>query len=294
MIGGTSVILRSRGVAEQAAMTVSSADPAAVNSTPTEPGPSLRIRELSLSYKNRQREGPAVRLILDDIGLDARAGEFVTIIGPSGCGKSTLLGCIAGVIDYDSGSICIEGDLIAGPSEHTAVVFQQPSLLAWRTVQANVEYGLQLQGRPRGERRDRARAAIETVGLSSFADYYPHELSGGMQQRVNLARAWALDTRVLLMDEPFGHLDAMTRETMQQELLGLSTASRVTLFVTHDVGEAVLLGDRVIVMSGDPGRIKTVVPVELPRPRPAGIETDARFQSTVAELQATLGKRSEA
>jgi NitT/TauT family transport system ATP-binding protein len=250
----------------------------------------LHIKDVSISFRVRQRDRTADsrRRVLDNVNLAAKRGDFITIIGPSGCGKSTLLGSIAGIVDYDSGSISIDGEQVNGPSRHTAVVFQQASLLAWRTVQRNVEYGMELQGVARSERRARASSAIRLVGLGDFTHYYPHELSGGMQQRVNLARAWALDPTVLLMDEPFGQLDAMTRSTMQHELLELATGARIILFVTHDVSEAVLLGDRVVVMSSEPGRIDHVVDVDIPRPRSHDVEYDPRFLQAVARLRVDL------
>jgi NitT/TauT family transport system ATP-binding protein len=232
--------------------------------------------------------------VLDDISLQAKPGEFLTIIGPSGCGKSTLLSCIAGLVPYDSGDIIVNGERVHGPFTQCAVVFQQASLLPWRNVMRNVEYGLELAGVDKGRRRARAVEALTLVGLEQQQTYLPHELSGGMQQRVNLARALAMEPDLLLMDEPFGAVDALTKEHLQDELVTLTTRrSRTTVFITHDVEEAVFLGDRVIVMSSRPGRIKEILGVPLRRPRSRTDLAAADMQQLIMRLRAMLGTAPE-
>jgi NitT/TauT family transport system ATP-binding protein len=218
-------------------------------------------------------------LAVDGASLDVRSGEFVSLVGPSGCGKTTLLNAVDGLIPISSGTLTLDGRSITKPGEDRAMVFQQPSLLPWRTVLGNVVYGLELQGGlPRGEAKERALGLVKLVGLSGFEQSYPSELSGGMQQRVNLARALAIDPQILLLDEPFAALDAQTREFMQLELLRVWAATRKTmLFVTHDIKEAVYLADRVIVFTARPGRVKLSVPIDLPRPRQLGIKRETRF-----------------
>jgi len=206
-------------------------------------------------------------------------GEFVALVGPSGCGKTTLLNIVAGLLPYDLGSVAIDGKRIEGPGVDRAVVFQQASLLPWRTVAGNVRYGMELHKRfDRTSIRERTEHFISLVGLTGFERHYPSELSGGMQQRVNLARALAADPLVLLMDEPFAALDAQTREHMQAELLKIwSKARKTVLFITHQISEAVYLADRIAVMSARPGRIKGVFEVPIERPRPLRVKRDARF-----------------
>lgn len=249
----------------------------------------LEARGLGMEYPARGRTATA-STVLSDVSFEMVRGEFVTVIGPSGCGKSTLLKCIAGLEDYQYGELLVDGVPVTGPSTECSVVFQAPSLLPWRRVLFNVEYGLRLRrGTPRDERRRRAEEALELVGLGGVASRFPHELSGGMQQRANLARALAVDPSLLLMDEPFGALDAMTREAMQDELVRIAQdRSRTTVFVTHDVEEAVFLGDRVIVMDRHPGRIAEIVPVELPRPRRRDVVESAEFQSIAGHLRELL------
>jgi NitT/TauT family transport system ATP-binding protein len=210
--------------------------------------------------------------------LDVMAGEFVSIIGPSGCGKTTFLNIVDGLLRPTGGQVLLDGRPIAGPGPDRAVVFQDPCLLPWRTVARNATYGLELQRRLTPETAERARAFVEMVGLRGFEDYYPHELSGGMQQRVNLARALTIDPLILLMDEPFAALDAQTREVMQQELLTIWQQARKTvLFVTHQINEALYLSDRVVIFSARPSRVKAVLRVDLPRPRPLAVKRHPRF-----------------
>ncbi|MGW2203114.1 ABC transporter ATP-binding protein [Streptomyces sp. NPDC001774] len=201
---------------------------------------------------------------VDGIDLEIAAGEFVALVGPSGCGKSTLLDMLGGLTRPTGGRILLDGTPVTGPGLNRGIVFQQYALLPWRTAQGNVEFGLEATGVPRRERASRAREFLDLVGLSGFEDRHPHELSGGMRQRVAIARSLAYDPDVLLMDEPFGALDAQTRESLQDELLRIwQRTGKTVVFITHSIDEAVYLGQRVAVMTSRPGRIKQVVPVAL-------------------------------
>ncbi|MFE5628651.1 ABC transporter ATP-binding protein [Streptomyces sp. NPDC056470] len=201
---------------------------------------------------------------VDGIDLEIAAGEFVALVGPSGCGKSTLLDMLGGLTRPTGGRILLDGTPVTGPGLNRGIVFQQYALLPWRTAQGNVEFGLEATGVPRRERAARAREFLDLVGLSGFEDRHPHELSGGMRQRVAIARSLAYDPDVLLMDEPFGALDAQTRESLQDELLRIwQRTGKTVVFITHSIDEAVYLGQRVAVMTSRPGRIKQVVPVAL-------------------------------
>jgi NitT/TauT family transport system ATP-binding protein len=198
----------------------------------------------------------------DKVDLAIRPGEFVTLVGPSGCGKTTLLKAIAGFIRPTEGTIHCDGKLVQGPGRERGVVFQELAILPWRTVRRNIGHGLEIAGVSRAERDRTVRRLIELTGLTGFEDRYPHELSGGMRQRVAVARTWAADPDVILMDEPFAAVDAMTRLTLQEELARLCAATRKTVFfITHSVDEAVFLGDRVLVMTRRPGRIKAEISV---------------------------------
>jgi NitT/TauT family transport system ATP-binding protein len=207
--------------------------------------------------------GPSDRFTaLEDITLDVRPGEFLTLVGPSGCGKSTLLDLLGGLTAPTSGRILLDGRPIEGPARDRGIVFQQYALFPWRTAAQNVEFGLDIAGLKARQRREIARHYLDLVGLTAFADRYPHELSGGMKQRVAIARSLAYDPEVLLMDEPFAALDAQTRETLQGELLRIWRATGKTIiFITHGIDEAVVLGQRVAVMTSRPGRIKQVVEI---------------------------------
>jgi NitT/TauT family transport system ATP-binding protein len=205
---------------------------------------------------------------LDGLDLAARPGEFVSIVGPSGCGKSTLLYILAGFIEAGAGEVTMDGEPITGPDPARGIVFQEFVLFPWKTVLGNVTYGLGEQGVPRRERAERARRYLEMVKLTGFERHFPKELSGGMKQRVALARSLIMDPEVLLMDEPFGAVDAQTRIVLQQELLQIWERTRKTvLFVTHSVDEALHLSDRVYVLSSRPARVRDVIDVDLPRPR---------------------------
>jgi NitT/TauT family transport system ATP-binding protein len=206
--------------------------------------------------------------ILQDINLSIKENEFICFIGPSGCGKTTLLRIVAGLEDPTVGTITLDGELIKGPSPERGMVFQEYSLFPWRTVIDNIAFGLELRGIPANERMVRSRQYLKMVGLERFETRYPHELSGGMKQRVAIARALVNDPRALLMDEPFGALDAQTRNIMQSELLRIwSEEKKTVVFVTHSVDEAIYLADRIVIMSARPGRIKDVIEIPLVRPR---------------------------
>src|ERR1700722_12564520 len=228
----------------------------------------LEIRQMSHSFLVPCKEGLRVTPALRDLDFQVRDNEFLCIVGPSGCGKTTLLRIVAGLVKPETGSVFIDGKPAGGPSSDRCMVFQHFGLLPWRTVLGNVEFGLELQGVNRAERRTRAERSIEMLHLDGFQHHYPHQLSGGMQQRTGLARALSLDPSMLLMDEPFSALDAHTRELLQEELLRLwERTHKSVLFVTHSIDEAIYLADRIVVMEPHPGRIKEILEVELPRPR---------------------------
>jgi NitT/TauT family transport system ATP-binding protein len=212
-----------------------------------------------VSHVYRPPRGNPV-LALEDVSLSVSNREFIALLGPSGCGKSTLLYLIGGFLPVETGSIAIDGKPIAGPGPDRGIVFQHFALFPWKTVRGNILYGLERQGMPKAEREQRAIDFINLVGLTGFEDSYPSQLSGGMKQRTALARTLAIDPNILLMDEPFGALDAQTRSLMQEELLSIwQRTPKTVIFVTHDVQEAVYLADRVAVMSARPGRIKSIV-----------------------------------
>jgi NitT/TauT family transport system ATP-binding protein len=217
-------------------------------------------------------------LAVDDVSLTVRDGEFVAIVGPSGCGKSSMLFMINGILPRTAGDIRIANDPVLGPSPTRALVFQEFALLPWRSVLRNVEFGLELMGADKPTRRAVARDNLRLVGLSQFEHHLPHQLSGGMRQRVGIARALSVKPEVLLMDEPFGALDAQTRQVMGTELLRIWEASRTKIvFVTHDIDEAIYLADRIIVMSASPGKIIDEIEVDLARPRDAISRSDPTF-----------------
>ncbi|MEO3884274.1 ABC transporter ATP-binding protein [Nonomuraea sp. B5E05] len=215
---------------------------------------------------------------LDRVSLDIADREFVTVVGPSGCGKSTLMSMAAGLVEPTSGEVLVDGVPVTGPGPDRGVIFQQYALFPWLTVRNNVEFGLKLADIPAAERRRRAERAIELVGLSDFADALPKTLSGGMKQRCAIARAYAVNPQVLLMDEPFGALDALTRVQLQDQLLDTwSQEQRTVMFITHDVDEAVYLASRVIVMAARPGRIQQIIDVDLPYPRTEEMRLSPEF-----------------
>jgi NitT/TauT family transport system ATP-binding protein len=240
-------------------------------------GTYLQVSEVSKTY---DRTTDAV-VALANVSLQAGFGEFICLLGGSGCGKSTLLQIIAGLEPASSGSIMIDGRPLTGCHPDTTVVFQEHGLFPWLTVQKNIEFNLKARGMPGRARRPIARQMIDMVGLAGFEQKYPHELSGGMRQRVGIARALATSPKMLLMDEPFGALDAQTRTAMQGELLRLWVRHRATvIFVTHSIEEAVMLADRIVVMTPRPGQVKSVIDVMLPRPRDS---TTPRFVDYVRQ-----------
>ena len=243
--------------------------------------PKLVVQDLGKIFSAR---GRAIE-VLRDINLSIETGEFFAIVGPSGCGKTTLLRIVQGLERASSGLIALDGRPLAGPDVERGLVFQQDNLYPWRTVLRNVLFGLELKRVPAREAERRARAMIDLVGLSGFETAYPRELSGGMRQRVNLARALAVDPEMLLMDEPFAALDAMTRELMQQELATIvGRAGKTVLFITHQIDEAVLLADRVAVLAPRPGRLIATVPIDLPRPRTLEMKRGPAMQRLIAKI----------
>jgi NitT/TauT family transport system ATP-binding protein len=246
----------------------------------------VAVEDLSMEFVSRGR-----RLVaLQNIDLDIAPGEFFVIVGPSGCGKTTLLRVLQGLTKATRGRILVGGKVVTGPGTDRGFVFQQDALYPWRSVLRNVGFGLELQGVAKAQARERAQAMIDLVGLNGFESHYPHELSGGMRQRVNLARALAIEPAILLMDEPFAALDALTRETMQHELLRIAAAAGTTvIFITHQIDESVFLGDRVAVFATRPGRLQEIIPIDLPRPRPAGVKQTPEFQSHVARIVRLIG-----
>ena len=220
-----------------------------------------QIQVQGLRHLYRPKRGNPV-LALEDVDLEVREQEFLALLGPSGCGKSTLLYLMGGFLPVEQGQILVEGAPVKGPGPDRGIVFQHFALFPWKTVLQNVLYGLERQSIPKAEREDRARAMLKLVGLAGFENNYPSQLSGGMKQRAAIARTLAIDPKILLMDEPFGALDAQTRHLMQTELLAIWRRSpKTVIFVTHDVQEAVYLAERIVVMSARPGRIKTIVDV---------------------------------
>lgn len=216
--------------------------------------------------------------ILQNFSLSVQEGEFLSILGPSGCGKSTFLNILAGLTDADGGSITIDGKPFQKKSFHRGMVFQGYALLPWRTVLENLEIGLEIRNIPKKERRKTAQHYLQLVGLSDYGDQYPHQLSGGMRQRVAIARVLAYQPDLLLMDEPFAALDAQTREILQLELLRIWEQNRKTIiFITHSIDEAILLSDRIALMTAHPGYIKEVLPVNLPRPRDEAVRDSRAF-----------------
>lgn len=241
----------------------------------------------------RGRDGSTVEA-LQDVSLQVSPGEFVAIVGASGCGKSTLLRLVAGLVRATSGSVALDGTIVTEPRAETAMVFQAATLLPWANVLRNVTFPLRLMGSTDATTEDRALTLLRTAGLAGFESRLPRELSGGMQQRVAICRALLQQPRVLLMDEPFGALDALTREEMSIELLRLWTAHRMAvLFVTHSITEAVLLADRVVVMSPRPGRVVDIVEVGLERPRSFDQEGSAEFQRCAKRIRGHIfGERT--
>lgn len=241
----------------------------------------IEIRNVTKCYETKK--GPYKAL--DTVNLSIEKNEFICVIGPSGCGKTTLLNMIAGLLTPTTGEIKVQNELVTGPGKGKGVVFQQYALYPWLTVMDNVAFGLRLKHVPKEERERIAQKYIDIVGLSKFTKSYPKELSGGMKQRVALARAYAANSEILLMDEPFGALDAQTRAQLQENLLQTwQTEKKTCFFITHDVDEAVLLATKVIIMSAGPGRINEMVPIDLPYPRNQATKLLPRYNEIKNEL----------
>ncbi|TXF13438.1 ABC transporter ATP-binding protein [Pelomicrobium methylotrophicum] len=249
----------------------------------------IEVRDLCIRFNARDTTVDAI----NGVSLNVQPGEFVSLIGPSGCGKSTLLNAVAGFIEPSRGTVLLDGQPIRGPGSDRGVVFQQYSLFPWMTVRKNVEFGLKMKGIPRSERERQARTLLGLTGLLSFENHYPDQLSGGMKQRVGIVRALATSPQVLLMDEPFGALDAQTRVVMQEILTNMWQRLRISvLFVTHDIDEAVFLSDRVYVMTARPGRVKAELAVSLPRPRTSEMTGMPQFQAMVRTIKRLIREES--
>ncbi|GJD58279.1 ABC transporter ATP-binding protein [Methylobacterium dankookense] len=249
----------------------------------------IEVRDFCLRYETLEGSVEAV----SDAALTVEPGEFVSIIGPSGCGKSTLLNALAGFLTPSSGSVTVDGEPVSGPSAERGMIFQQYSLFPWKTVRENVEFGLKMKGLPRSERERQARTLLGLAGLSAFENHYPDRLSGGMKQRVGIVRALATGPRILLLDEPFGALDAQTRLIMQQILTNMWQRLKISvLFVTHDIDEAIFLSDRIYVMTARPGSIKAEVAVPLPRPRLPAMTLSSEFLGLRRGLMSLIREES--
>jgi len=249
----------------------------------------LQVRGLTKVFKTRREE----ILALDNVDINIADNEFVTLVGTSGCGKSTLLSIVAGLQQETSGEVLVDGESVRGPGRDRGVVFQAYTLFPWLTARKNVEFALRGEEMSRAERSEKANELLALVGLEKFADAHPNELSGGMQQRVAIARALSYKPQILLMDEPFGALDALTRQLMQELLTEVWEQHRLTvLFVTHDVEEAVYISDRVIVMTNRPGRIKTEIKVDLPRPRRYEMVGSPEFGALYGEVLESIREES--
>jgi NitT/TauT family transport system ATP-binding protein len=260
---------------------------AAPNRAASSPTPTVETRALHKIFRVSGNTVTALR----DVNVSVHAKEFVSFVGPSGCGKSTLLNIVAGLLRATAGEALLDGERIVEPSRKIGFMFQAPVLLPWRTVEKNVLLPAEVFGIDPKSHRDKARAVIESVGLGEFMDAYPRQLSGGMQQRVALARVLAYEPQVLLMDEPFGALDEFTREAMNLELMRICEPIGITvLFVTHNIPEAVFLSDRVVVMTPRPGQVSGIVDVDLPRPRRIDMMHDARFADLNFEVRRLLGR----
>ena len=254
--------------------------------------PELEANHIQMAYE--RRDGTIVRAI-EDISLAIEPGEFVSIVGPSGCGKTTFLKIVNGLLSPTGGELTVRGRPITRSTGDRAMVFQEASLFPWYSVARNIGYGLECQKVPRAEISRRVEPLIDLVGLSGFDRHYPYELSGGMQQRANLARALVVDPAVLLMDEPFAALDAQTREMMQAELLDIwAQTSKTVLFITHQIGEAIYLSDRVIVMSARPGRILADIRIDVPRPRPLAVKRTDAFLGYEDQIWALIESQARA
>lgn len=245
---------------------------------------SVSINDLTKVYSGGKDKESVTAL--EEVSIDIQDKEFFSILGPSGCGKTTLLKIIDGVIDFDQGEVLLDGSPIEGSGQDRGMVFQNFNLLPWRTVEENVKFGMEIEGIDKETQNEVAEKFINLVGLDGFSDHYPHELSGGMQQRVGIARAFAIDPEVLLMDEPFGALDAQTREFLQNELLRIWESQKKTdVFITHNIEEAIYLSDRVAVLSPRPGQVREIVDVPFGRPR---YDSDIKATEEFSELRQRL------
>lgn len=254
----------------------------------------LIVNELETSYIIKNNGKKQKFTALDNINITVDEGEFITILGPSGCGKSTLLDVIAGLLKPEKGEVLIDDKKVEKPSLNVGFVMQSYALFPWRTVRRNIEYGLELKKVPKKEHEEIADKYLSIVHLESFADRYPYELSGGMKQRVAIARSLAYNPDILLMDEPFAAVDAQTRESLQDELLNIWEQTKKTIiFVTHSIEEAVILSDRVIVLTENPGTIKAIKKIELTRPRNSDIRGTNVFRDYVQQFWKLLHNRSE-
>jgi len=260
-----------------------------------QPPDALELRNLRKLYYQRLDQEWAGLLVLDGVTFSVAPQEFVSVLGPSGCGKTTLARIVTGIESTDGGEILVDGVLAGPPGANRCLVFQNYGLFPWRTVLDNVCLGLEIQGLSRRQREEQAREYIELVGLQGFEKYYPHQISGGMQQRTGLARALSTRPRLLLMDEPFGAVDAQMRTLLQDELLRICALTRMTvLFVTHSVEEAIYLSDRILIFSARPGRLVAEVRVDLPRPRDEfDARSDPRFAETRREVTRVLAERTD-
>ncbi|HEY1294253.1 MAG TPA: ABC transporter ATP-binding protein [Chloroflexota bacterium] len=255
----------------------------------------LEVRELTKLFFRQTPRGWGGFLVLDRVSFKVGAGEFVSVLGPSGCGKTTLARILVGIEPLDQGEVMIDGHAPGPPGQDRCLVFQNYGLFPWRTVAQNVELGLELRGLPTRDRREAARKYIELVGLRGFEKYYPHQISGGMQQRAGLARALSTQPRLLLMDEPFGAVDAQMRTALQDQLLRVCEVTGATvLFVTHSVEEAIYLSDRIVIFSARPGRVVEEVTVDLPKPRYASdVRSDVSFAETRKHVTQILAERTD-
>lgn len=239
----------------------------------------IQARQVAKIFPDAHAAG-GFHTVLENFDLDLKSGEFVSLLGPSGCGKSTFLNILAGLETHEGGDVLVDGRHVDGVNKDVGVVFQSYALFPWLTAQKNVEAGLRIRGVPRAERRERAAEVLRTVGLSAAANRLPHQLSGGMRQRVAIARVLAYEPEILVFDEPFAALDAQTREFLQGELLRIwesGPTRKTVLFVTHSIDEAIFLSDRIAVMTQSPGRVKELIDVDLPRPRTSAARSGLAF-----------------
>lgn len=252
----------------------------------------LQVRNLFVEYQG-ERQDDAGLLALEDIDLDLCEGEFVSVVGPSGCGKSTLLSALGGLLPGFQGEVYIRGQRMSGTHPDIGVIFQEDSTFPWRSALRNVEFGLEMRGMGKEERRQKAEETLDMVGLEAFKQHYPGQLSGGMKQRVAIARTLVMEPAIMLMDEPFGALDEQTRIILGEELLRIQNMLNQTiLFITHNIQESILLSDRVVVLSAQPGRIKAEVPVDFPRPRDSKLLSTTQFAELVGEVWSVLREES--